>query len=209
MARRFYIYAAVFATVAVLVFTPVLLAAGDEPGESHGDAAHGAEKPALLEWDIGAAFWSIVVFVILLVVLRMVAWKPILSGLQHREAFIRDSIADAKRERQEAEKLLADYKTQLEKARDEATALVDEGRRDAVETRKRIHAEAKTEADAIVVRAKKDIGLARDDAIRKLHDQTIMLATTIAGKMIQRELRADDHRSLLDESLAELQQMKG
>src|SRR5262249_23112095 len=67
--------------------------------EVHGEHE---EKPALLHWDVGSALWSIVVFVILLIILRAAAWKPILQGLQERERFIAESIASAKREREAA-----------------------------------------------------------------------------------------------------------
>lgn len=177
------------------------------PGAASTGAAHGDEhgpKPALLDWDIGSAFWSIIVFVILLVVLRMTAWKPILGALHDREEFVRKSLADAKREREQAEQLLADYTAKVHKAREEATAIVEEGRRDAEEVRKRIHSEAKGEADAIVSGAKKDIQMARDDAVKRLHDETIMLATTLASKIVRKDLSAGDHRRLLDESLSEL-----
>ncbi len=186
---------------------PVATAAED----AHGAAQHAgeatAEKPALLDWDLGTAFWSIIVFVILLTILRFTAWKPILDGLQQREKYIQDSLASAKQQREEAESLVADHIARLEKARDEATAIVDEGRRDAEEMRKRIQAEAKAEAQDIAERAKRDIGLARDDAVKQLHDEVIVLAASVAGKMIHREVDADEHKSLLDESLAELGRM--
>ena len=169
-----------------------------------GHEAGHAEKPALLHWDLGSAFWSIVVFVLLLTVLRVTAWRPIMEGLQKREQFIRESLESAKREREEAERVKAKYTERLNKAREEATAIVDEGRRDAEEVRKRIHVEAKQEADAMVDRAGKEISLARDQAVKDLYDQTVVLATTVAGKIIRKELSVGDHRALIDESLAEI-----
>ncbi len=181
-------------------------AAASHEDAGHGDDAHGADKPTLLQWDFGSAFWSVIVFVILLVVLRATAWKPILTGLQQRESFISESLAKAKHERQESEKLLAEYTRKLSEARHEASAIVDEGRRDAEEVRKRVHAEAKTEADAIVARARRDIQMATDDAIKRLQDQSIMLASSMASKIVRKELTAGDHQRLLQESLAELGQ---
>lgn len=194
-------YLVVFMHVAIAFVAMPALAGDPVPGE------HAADKPALLQWDIGAAFWSIVVFVLLLLVLRTTAWKPILLGLQQRERFIADSIEKARREREQSERLLAEYTDKLHKARDEATAIVEEGRRDAEEVRKRIHAEAKHEADAIVARARRDIQIARDDAIKQLHDQAILLATSIASKAVKRDLTIGDHQRLLDEALADLSQL--
>lgn len=194
-------YLVVFMLVAIAFVAMPALAGDPASGE------HAADKPALLQWDIGTAFWSIVVFVLLLLVLRTTAWKPILLGLQQRERFIADSIEKARHEREQSERLLAEYTDKLHKARDEATAIVEEGRRDAEEVRKRIHAEAKHEADAIVARARRDIQIARDDAIKQLHDQAIVLATSIASKAIKRDLTIGDHQRLLDEALADLSQL--
>lgn len=195
--------AALLALVLVMPVAPAL--AAEEHAAPAGAAADGhASKPALLDWDIGAAFWSILVFVVLLTVLRSFAWKPILDGLNRREEFIRDSLVSAKAEREQAQRQLAEYTEKLNKAREEATAIVGEGRRDAEEVKKRVVAEAKAEADAAVKRAKKDIEMARDAAVKQLHDQTIMLATSIAGKIVRQELKPQDHARLMDEALQEM-----
>ncbi len=200
MARRMTVVVPATLILMILVFAPVVLGSG---GEEHA-AADAHVKPELLHWDFGTALWTIFVFIILLTILRLTAWKPILSGLNQREEFIRNSLADAKREREEAERLLSDYTARLEKASEEAGAVVEEARRDAEETRKRIHAEAKSEGEAMVDRAKREIALARDEAVRQLHEQTIMLATNVAAKMIHKEMNPADHRELLNESLEEL-----
>lgn len=215
MHKKHYILAAILVLTSI-AFSPTVRASDEaehgtaEPGQAAASGHEGGEahaKPDLLDWDFGAALWTIGVFVLLLVALRMTAWKPILAGLNQREEFIRKSLADAKREREEAERLLADYTAKLANAKEQAAEIVEEGRRDGEETQRRIQAEASAEAQAIVERAKRDIGLARDEAVRQLHEETIVLATTIAGKMIRRELSAADHQALLDESLAELGRM--
>lgn len=185
-----------------------------EPAETHaaqteGDAAHGEShgehaKPSLMHWDFGEALWSIAVFVVLLIILRVAAWKPILQALKDREGFIRDSLEEAKREREKAQQQQAEFEEKLRKSKEEAAALVEEGRRDAEETRKRIVGEAKAEAEAAADRAKREIELARNDALQKLHDQAVAISTMVAGKMIQRELNAADHEDLINESIAEM-----
>lgn len=169
----------------------------------HAAGGHGAEHdaPPLLSFDPGVAIWTVIVFIGLLVVLSGTAWKPILKVLRDREEFITKSIEDARKERANAEKLLADYRAQLEQARREATAIVEEGRRDAVEVRKRIEQEAQREADNMVERAKREIQLATDSAVKQLYDQTAELAVQVAGSIIKQELKAEDHGRLVQESL--------
>jgi F-type H+-transporting ATPase subunit b len=170
--------------------------------EGHADAH--TEKPALLHWDFGSAFWSIIVFLILLIILRFAAWKPILAGLHNREKFITESIAAAKRERLESERMMREYTDKMNKARDEATAIVEEGRRDAEALRRKIHEDTKKEAAEMLVRAQREIKIAKDTAVAALYQQTVEIATNLAGRIVRKELTPADHRGLLDESLAEL-----
>lgn len=181
--------------------------AAKEAAGGHG-GGHAAESPSILTGDLGNVFWTATIFIVLLMVLRATAWKPILTALQKREEFITNSINDARREREEAQRMLAEYTKKVEQARADAQAIVEEGRRDAEEVRKRIHADARSEADALVARARKEIELARDDAVKQLYDRTVTLATNVAAKVVRKELSPGDHKRLLDESLAELSQVK-
>jgi F-type H+-transporting ATPase subunit b len=181
-------------TLAVFA-SPAIALAADEGDHS---------KPALLTFDPGAAIWTILVFIGLLVLLRATAWKPILKGLQDREKFISDALISAKAEREKAEALLKQYTVQIEKARVEATAIVEEGKRDADVVRKRVEQEARESAEQMLDRAKREIAIAKDDAIKDLYERTLDLCADVASKIIGRSVSAEDHRALLDESIAEL-----
>lgn len=182
--------------IAALSAGPVLAA-----GEAGG---HGEAEVSLFAGDLGNAIWTLLIFVLVLVVLGKFVWGPVLKGLQKREAFIRDSLTHARQQNEDAKRTLAEYVEKLERARQEATAIVDEGRRDAEAVKKKVMGEAKAEADAAVKRAKKEIELARDDAVKQLHDQTVMLATNIASKIVRRQLSPGDQKQLLDEALSEM-----
>ncbi len=175
-------------------------AAGPAGGE-HG----AADKPALLQFDPGASVFTIVTFVLLLLLLRVTAWKPVLRVLNDREAFIRKSIEDAKHERAEAAKLLAEYQARLDRARQEATQIVEEGKRDAEVAARRVQEEARREAEQTLARARREIQLAADAAIRAVYDQAALLAIDVAGRIVRKELSAADHRALVDEALQQMQ----
>ena len=63
----------------------------------------------LFAGDLGNAVWTVVIFLVVLVVLGKFAWGPLLSGLQEREQFIRESLEKAKEERDSSEARLAEY----------------------------------------------------------------------------------------------------
>jgi F-type H+-transporting ATPase subunit b len=187
---------------------PAAVAAHDEAttGQAGSDARH--QGPNILSGNLGNVVFTLVIFLGVVFILGRFAWKPLLNGLQQREKFIHDSIASARQEREEADKLLARYKQQIDKAREEATAIVEEGKRDAEVVRRRIHDEARQESDAMVARARREIELAGKAAIKELYDQTAELAVRVAGKMIKKELSPDDHRELVRESLETMQGAK-
>lgn len=154
--------------------------------------------------DIGNALWTVVIFVLVVVVLGKYAWGPLLTGLQAREAYIRDSLETARRDRTEAEDRLREYREKLAGARAEATAIIDEGRRDAEAVKRKIEEQTKHESDQMIERAKREIEIATVEATRQLYALSGRLATELAARVIGRELDPKDHERLIEESIAEI-----
>ena len=159
------------------------------------------EAPSLLAGDLGNSFWTALIFVLVLVVLGKYAWGPILNTLQARESFIREALEKAKRDREEAEARLREYEEKLAGARAEASAIVDEGRRDAEVVKRRIEEDAKHQADQTIERAKREIQIATDTATKSLFTLSAKLATEMAARVIGRELTMQDHERLIGEGI--------
>lgn len=188
----------VTAVVTLLLAAPVAFAAA-----APAEAGHGAE-PSIFGGDVGNVLWTLVTLGLVLFILGKFAWNPFLEVLQKREDFIRDSLAKAKEDREAAEARLAEYEERLTDARAEATAIVDEGRRDAVAVREREEVKAKEEAEKMLQRAKREIDIAKDTAIKDLYALTGKLATDIAAKIVERELKPADHEKLIHDALDQL-----
>ncbi len=170
-------------------------------------ADEGGDANPMKSGSISNAVVTLVTFGLLLIILGKFVWPVVLKALQDRENFIRDSLSRAKVEREEAERLLSEYKTQLEEARQEATKIVEEGRRDAEVVRREIMDDARSEADASLKRARREIEIARDTAVKDLYKMSADLATDLAGRIIHKELDASGHDQLLQESIQQLQNM--
>lgn len=186
------------AFLVVLLAAPALAAEG----------AHG-EETNIFNADIGNFIFTLIIFGLVIWILGKFAWRPLLNVLNEREKTIRDSIEQAREERAQAERLLADYKAQLDKARVDANAIVAEGRRDAEVVARRLQDGARQEADEMIQRARREIQLATDTARKQLHDEASNLAVQVAGKLIRKELSPQDHRALVDESLKEMESSGG
>ena len=147
--------------------------------------------------DFGNALWTLIIFGLVVIVLGKFAWGPILNTLQARETFIRESLETAKREREEAEARLKEYEARLAQARTEASAIVEEGRRDGVVLKQRIEADARAEADKMIERAKREINIAKETAIKELYQLSARQAIEMAARVIGRELTPQDHERLI------------
>lgn len=188
---------ALLATACALIFGLVLTAPAMAAGGGEGETS-------IFAGDLGNVLWTLVIFGLVLFVLGKFAWGPLLEVLQKREDFIRDSLESAKKDRDASEARLAEYEQRLVEARAEATAIVEEGRRDAEVLRQRIEQEAQAESDKSVARAKREIAIAHETAVKDLYELSGRLATEIAGRIVGRELSAGDHERLIRDSIEEI-----
>ena len=169
----------------------------------HGETG---KEPTIFEGGWHNVVWTLLIFLTIVFVLGKFAWGPLLGALQNREQFISDSLETARKEREESQKLLEKYTEQINKAREEASAICDEGRRDGEELRRKIEAEARAEADRMLRRAKREIEIAHQHALKEIYEETADVATRIAGRVLDREISAEDHRHLVSASLDEIRQ---
>jgi F-type H+-transporting ATPase subunit b len=166
-----------------------------------GEGGHGEGEYNIFAGDVGNVFWTVTIFLLVIVVLRRFAWNPILENLKKREDFIRESLDQAKDHRESAVATLKEYEQKLVAARAEATAIVEEGRRDADVLRHKIEQEARAEAEKILARAKREIRIARETAVKDLYDLSGHLATGIAAHILGRELKVEDQERMIDEAI--------
>ncbi len=180
--------------------------AGDDhshdDGHGHGDDEAGSKSP--LQFFPQEFVWNLIVFLLLLTVLGKFVWPKILAGLNAREAKLRDDMLAAETQSNEAAETLAQYKAQLADAQKEYQRIVDQAKTDAASAAAKVKADAEADLAAIKTRAEADIRSAKEQAVADIYEQAAVLSTDIAGKVLQREIRPEDHRALIDESLAKL-----
>ena len=96
----------------------------------------------------------------------------------------------------------------MNSARVEASEIVEEGRRDAQVVKARIEEETREESQNMLERAKREIELAKQTAIKDLYTSSATLATEMASKILHKELSAADKEKLVARSLDELEQLE-
>jgi F-type H+-transporting ATPase subunit b len=166
-------------------------------------AAEG-EDPSVLAGTIIQSLTALIVFAILLAVLVKFAWGPILKGLQDRESKIRQDLEAAERGARQAAATLAEYEKQLTAARDESRRIIEQGRADAQKIAAQLRDQTEQEGQVLRQRAQQDIRTAKEQALAEIYAQTASLATQVAGRILQREIRPEDQHQLVQRSIEEL-----
>jgi F-type H+-transporting ATPase subunit b len=185
-------------------------AAGDhghhDPHElSHGNASAQLKAAQELRFDLGIA--TFIVFLLLLAILAKFAWGPIAAGLDKREETIARQIAEAKQAAATASKQLQEYERKLAAATEEARSIVTQARTDAAAAKESLLAEAQAAATRERERAVADIAAAKNEALREIADLSVNTAVSLAGKIIRREVKPEDHDRLIADSLQQFSQL--
>lgn len=181
-------------------------AAGEKAGDPHGGEKEkkGLYFMALDRYDLG--IFTLIVFGLLCFVLFKFAWPKITEGLAKREAGLQALKDDAVKAKTDAEGIRSQLQAEFAAAQDKIRAMMDEARRDAEVLRTKERDTGAREAAAERERAKREIESAKDAALADIYQQSVDLATKLSAKALTRHISADDHRKLLDESLAELKE---
>jgi F-type H+-transporting ATPase subunit b len=170
------------------------------------ETAKEAEENPILSPRFDLGIWTLVVFALLLLVLRRYAWGPMLEGLQKREENIRAAREDAERAREEAQRLRAELQAEMDRAAEKVRDFMDAARRDAQHASDEMMAKTRADIQTERERLRREIGMARDQALQEIWNQAADLATLISAKAIRRQLTPDDHRRLVDDAIAQLRQ---
>jgi len=140
------------------------------------------------EFSIGLFAWQTLLFILLILLLKKFAWKPILDTVNEREEGIKDALAQADKARQEMLNIKSDNDKVLKEARAERDSLLKEAR----EIKETMLAEAKEEAQAIadasVEKTKIAIANEKAAAMTDIKNQMGELSVSIAEKVVKGEL---------------------
>jgi len=153
-------------------------------------------------------FWTALTFVILLILLRRFAWKPLLGAIEDRERTIRTDLERAEEGRKDAEKLVVEHKALVAEARRDHAEAVAAGQRDAERVKEEILAEGRRQREQLLKQAEGQIQAEMRQARKELRGIAADLSIQVAEKLLARNLDEPTQRKLVDEYLAELEGMR-
>lgn len=142
----------------------------------------------LLLPGIGLIFWTLIAFIIVLVILKKFAWKPILTSLNEREASIASAIASADNMKSEMALMKSENEALLAAARDERARMVKEAKDTATKMISEAKDKARSEYDRIVAEAQAAIQQQKNAALVDVKNQVGNLVIEVSEKVLRREL---------------------
>ena len=158
----------------------------------------------LLSPHPGLILWTIITFLVVLVILKAKVWGPLLAALDERERGIREALESADRARQEAQVQQAAHEKRLAEAESQARHIVGEAREAAAKVGEQVVADAKEEAERTVHRARDEIAAEKRKALAELRHEVADMAVGAAGAILNAELDAERNRKLADDFIASL-----
>ena len=159
----------------------------------------------MLDINPGLIIWTIITFVLLLMVLGKFAWKPLLQALQSREQEIADSLKKAEEAKKDAERMMQENKVAMEKASTETARLIAEGRAMAEQLKIDIVAKANESAKKMLDQAKDEITREKESAMAQLRSEVADLSISVAEKILDESLDAAKQKKMVDKVLQQLQ----
>ncbi|MFC2103217.1 F0F1 ATP synthase subunit B [Bacteroidota bacterium] len=159
---------------------------------------------SLLDINPGLIVWTILTFVILLIILKKVAWKPILTALENREKEIADSLNRAEEAKADAQKILEENQASLAKAEEESKKVIDQSRVYAENLKEQMLKDSKEQAKKIVEDATVEIDRKKEAAFDELKNQIAEISVTAAEKIMKQNLDADKNKQIVDKYLSEI-----
>jgi F-type H+-transporting ATPase subunit b len=158
----------------------------------------------LISPSLGLMIWTLLVFGISMFLLNRYAFPAIRTALDRRQKAIEDSIDSAERTRQEAEKLLDEYRERLREARGQADDIVTRARRVAEEHEHEAVEAARARGENLLEQTRRDIELATARALAEIRDEVTNLTILAAEKVTRKTLDSADQRRLVEEALEDL-----
>ena len=157
----------------------------------------------LLLPHLGLIFWTLLAFIIVLLILKKFAWKPIIQSLNERETNIADSISMAERVKLEMAQLKNDNELLLIQAREERTALLKEAKETKDKMISEAKEEARTAASKIITEAQASINHQKMAALTEIKNQVGNLVIEVSEKVLRRELSNKAEQEIYIQKLAQ------
>jgi F-type H+-transporting ATPase subunit b len=171
------------------------------------ETAAGAEEESsnfLVSPNVGLMIWTLLAFLIAMLILRKYAWPAITAALDKRQHAIVESIETAEKTRTEAQELLQEYRERLREARRQADEIIARARKAGDVQERESLEKAKIQREELLEQTRRDIEAETRRAIQEIRGEVADLTVIATEKVTRKTLDEDDQKRLVEEALGEL-----
>src|SRR5215208_7177135 len=158
----------------------------------------------LVSPNLGLMIWTLLVFLFTMWVLSKLAFPRIQEALDKRANAIRESIDQAEKTREEADKILDEYRARLREAREQADDIVARARRAAEATTTQASQEGRDKREELLAAARRDIEAETRRSLERIRKEVADLTVLTTEKVTRKSLTGEDQKRLIDEALEEV-----
>jgi F-type H+-transporting ATPase subunit b len=167
----------------------------------HGEESGGS---FLVSPGLGLMIWTLLLFLVTMWVLSKVAFPKIQEALDKRAKMVSESIDAADRQRRESDELLAEYRTRLAEAREQADDIMARARKSAETAEAEAAAAGKEKREELVAAAKRDIEAETRRSLDQIRQEVADLTVLATERVTRKSLNAEDQKRLVEEALSEV-----
>jgi F-type H+-transporting ATPase subunit b len=158
----------------------------------------------LVSPNVGLMIWTLLAFIVAMLILRKYAWPAITNALDRRQRAIEESIETAERTRAEAQEILQEYRERLREARAQADEIVARARKAGEVHEREALEKAKLQREDLLGQTRRDIEAETRRAIQEIRAEVADLTVMATEKVTRKSLDEGDQKRLVEEALREL-----
>lgn len=159
----------------------------------------------LLSPDLGLMFWTVVTFLLMVAILKKVAWGPLLKTLDDRESALKAEREAAQQNRLQMEELKNSYEKNLAEVESRAKEILQEAERKGKSLREEILKTAQEEAEKFSTRTRNELAAERERLIGDLRAYTGELTIKVLEKLLAGSIDATAQKKRIDSLLSEIE----
>ena len=172
----------------------------------HADEHSGGWLDKWLTIDAGLLYWTILTFIVLLIILRWKAWGPLMNALDARAEQIAESLTKAEKVTADAEQQAEKNEEVLNLARKEAQDIVSQAREAGEKLKHKLESDGKEQYDNMLEKAKEQIGNEKHKALNEIKNTVVDIALQASEKVIKRNLNNEDNKKMIEDTVDEFKQ---
>ena len=152
----------------------------------------------------GTIVVQIINFLLMVVILSFVAYKPIMKMMQERSDKIASDLDNAEKDRNLAEELKRDYQRQLNDARKQAQQILDKAVQQAESAKDDVLNVTRSENAKLLKQVQEEITREREKMFMEVRSQIVSLSIDCAAKVLAREINVADNERMINDYVSKL-----